>query len=98
MTFPYLVIYHVTFPTYFVDHYIPSGKRPENGKALQLINKALSIPKHVPFEFLLRGEILRTTIGEWCVAKGVGEVRNSVFYAYRVAEHDTRRKRWKSNI
>jgi ribosome biogenesis protein len=41
----------------------------------QLINKALSLPKPVPFDFLVRGEILRTSLGEWCTEKGVGEVR-----------------------
>jgi ribosome biogenesis protein YTM1 len=37
----------------------------------QLINKALSLPKHVPFDFLVRGEILRVSLREWCVEKGV---------------------------
>ncbi|THH31733.1 hypothetical protein EUX98_g2461 [Antrodiella citrinella] len=39
----------------------------------QLVNKSLSLPQPVPFEFLVRGEILRTTLGEWCEEKGVGE-------------------------
>ncbi|TRM67126.1 WD40-repeat-containing domain protein [Schizophyllum amplum] len=39
----------------------------------QLINKALSLSKPVPFDFLVRGEVLRTTIGEWCAEHGVGE-------------------------
>ncbi|KAI0943076.1 hypothetical protein AcV7_002319 [Taiwanofungus camphoratus] len=39
----------------------------------QLVNKALSLPKPVPFDFLVRGEILRGTLGEWCSEKGVGE-------------------------
>ncbi|KIP02570.1 hypothetical protein PHLGIDRAFT_78957 [Phlebiopsis gigantea 11061_1 CR5-6] len=39
----------------------------------QLVNKALSLDKPVPFDFLVRGEILRTTLGEWCTEKGVGE-------------------------
>lgn len=41
----------------------------------QLVNKALSLPKPIPFEFLLRGEILRGTLTEWCTENGVGEVR-----------------------
>lgn len=41
----------------------------------QLVNKALSLPKPIPFEFLVRGEILRGTLAEWCAEKGVGEVR-----------------------
>lgn len=40
----------------------------------QLVNKALSLPKPIPFDFLVRGEILRTTLGEWCAEKGIGEV------------------------
>ena len=40
----------------------------------QLVNKALSLPKPIPFEFLVRGEILRGTLAEWCTEKGVGEV------------------------
>ncbi|OCH94645.1 WD40 repeat-like protein [Obba rivulosa] len=39
----------------------------------QLVNKALSLPKPLPFDFLVRGEILRGTLGEWCAEKGVGE-------------------------
>ncbi|KAI0325842.1 WD40 repeat-like protein [Cubamyces sp. BRFM 1775] len=39
----------------------------------QLVNKALSLPKPIPFEFLVRGEILRGTLAEWCAEKGVGE-------------------------
>ncbi|KAH9924967.1 WD40 repeat-like protein [Epithele typhae] len=39
----------------------------------QLVNKALSLPKPIPFEFLVRGEILRATLAEWCAEKGMGE-------------------------
>jgi ribosome biogenesis protein YTM1 len=42
----------------------------------QLVNKALALPKPVPFDFILSGEILRNSIGEWCAEKGVGEVRS----------------------
>lgn len=41
----------------------------------QLVNKALSLTTPVPFDFLVRGEILRGTLVEWCHEKGVGEVR-----------------------
>lgn len=40
----------------------------------QLINKALDLPKPIPFDFLVRGEVLRTTLREWCAEKGIGEV------------------------
>ncbi|KAI0771278.1 ribosome biogenesis protein YTM1 [Trametes elegans] len=39
----------------------------------QLVNKALSLPKPIPFEFIVRGEILRGTLAEWCAEKGIGE-------------------------
>lgn len=40
----------------------------------QLVNKALSLVQPVPFDFLVRGEILRTTLADWCAENGVGEV------------------------
>lgn len=43
----------------------------------QLVNKALSLAKPIPFDFLVRGEILRTTLEEWCTEKGIGEVSAS---------------------
>ncbi|KZT08219.1 WD40 repeat-like protein [Laetiporus sulphureus 93-53] len=39
----------------------------------QLVNKALSLSKPIPFDFLVRGEILRGSLGEWCAEKGIGE-------------------------
>ncbi|TFK18608.1 ribosome biogenesis protein YTM1 [Coprinopsis marcescibilis] len=39
----------------------------------QLVNKALDLAKPVPFDFLVKGEILRTSISEWCAENGVGE-------------------------
>ncbi|KAG5643613.1 ribosome biogenesis protein ytm1 [Asterophora parasitica] len=39
----------------------------------QLVNKALALPKIVPFDFLVKGEILRTSLGEWGAEHGVGE-------------------------
>lgn len=41
----------------------------------QLVNKALSLERPVPFDFLVRGQMLRGTIQEWCAENGVGEVR-----------------------
>lgn len=46
----------------------------------QLVNKALSLAKPIPFDFLVRGEILRTSLGEWCAEKGVGEVSQSCLW------------------
>ncbi|ESK87855.1 microtubule-associated protein ytm1 [Moniliophthora roreri MCA 2997] len=49
---------------------------PTNWKRFQLsqlINKALSLPKPVPFDFLIRGEVLRTSLAQWCQEHGVGE-------------------------
>ncbi|KAJ3516179.1 hypothetical protein NLJ89_g1287 [Agrocybe chaxingu] len=39
----------------------------------QLVNKALSLETPVPFDFLVRGEVLRGTLNEWCAEHGVGE-------------------------
>jgi len=39
----------------------------------QLINKSLALPQPTPFDFLIRGQILRCTIAEWCAANGVKE-------------------------
>jgi ribosome biogenesis protein len=44
----------------------------------QLINKTLSLWQPVPFDFLVRGEVLRASLGEWCTEKGIGEVRSIV--------------------
>jgi ribosome biogenesis protein len=41
----------------------------------QLINKSLALSQPIPFDFLIRGEILRVTLEEWCADKGVGQVR-----------------------
>lgn len=40
----------------------------------QLVNKALSLVQPVPFDFIVRGEVLRTTLQEWCAEHSVGEV------------------------
>lgn len=69
----------------------------------QLVNKALSLTTPVPFDFLVRGEILRGTLAEWCHEKGVGEVRSVVSIGrsrntYAISINDPfacRRKRWK---
>ncbi|CCM01378.1 uncharacterized protein FIBRA_03428 [Fibroporia radiculosa] len=39
----------------------------------QLVNRALSLPSPIPFDFLVHGEILRGTLTEWCAEKGIGE-------------------------
>ena len=71
----------------------------------QLVNKALSLTTPVPFDFLVRGEILRGTLAEWCHEKGVGEVRfialagrSPDIYAVSVNESFAyRRKHWRLN-
>ena len=73
----------------------------------QLVNKALSLTVPVPFDFLVRGEILRGTLAEWCHEKGVGEVRFVMSTGRSPRTHAwfrlinclrCRRKRWKLNI
>ncbi|KAI0055481.1 WD40 repeat-like protein [Artomyces pyxidatus] len=39
----------------------------------QLVNKALALARVVPFDFLVRGELLRASLGEWAAERGVGE-------------------------
>lgn len=41
----------------------------------QLINKALSLSTPVPFDFLVKKEVLASSLGEWCAENGVAEVR-----------------------
>ena len=72
----------------------------------QLVNKALSLTTPVPFDFLVRGEILRGTLAEWCHENGVGEVcsvalADMFLNTYTVSVNDSvsrRRKHWKLNI
>lgn len=40
----------------------------------QLVNKTLSLTRVVPFDFLIHGEILKGSLGEWCAEKGLGVV------------------------
>lgn len=71
----------------------------------QLVNKALSLTTPIPFDFLVRGEILRGSLAEWCHEKGVGEVRFMASIerspdAFIVSLDDSfacRRKPWKLN-
>ena len=42
----------------------------------QLVNKALGLPRVVPFDFIIGVEILRGSLAEWTAGKGVGEVRS----------------------
>ncbi|KAK0211518.1 WD40-repeat-containing domain protein [Armillaria fumosa] len=39
----------------------------------QLINKALSLSTPVPFDFLVKKEVLASSLGEWCAENGVAE-------------------------
>jgi ribosome biogenesis protein len=41
----------------------------------QLVNKALGLSQIVPFDFLVRGEVLRGSLAEWAAEKMVGEVK-----------------------
>ncbi|KAG2749856.1 WD40 repeat-like protein [Suillus brevipes Sb2] len=54
----------------------------------QLINKALGLPKPIPFDFLAYGQILRTSLLEWRAEKGVGEIEyfESVMPPQRMSE------------
>jgi len=39
----------------------------------QLINQVLSLPQPIPFDFLMRGKVVKTSVGEWCAEHDVGE-------------------------
>ncbi|KAG9043803.1 ribosome biogenesis protein ytm1 [Tulasnella sp. UAMH 9824] len=39
----------------------------------QLINKVLALPQPVPFDFIVNGEMLRVSLGDWCLARGIEE-------------------------
>ncbi|KAG9018277.1 ribosome biogenesis protein ytm1 [Tulasnella sp. 427] len=39
----------------------------------QLINKVLALPQPVPFDFIVNGEMLRVSLGEWCLARTIEE-------------------------
>ncbi|KAI0700205.1 ribosome biogenesis protein YTM1 [Cytidiella melzeri] len=68
---PVLFTTQTTYPLPTQKFMIPASWR--RYQLSQLVNKALSLAKPVPFDFLVRGEILRTTLGEWCAEKGIGE-------------------------
>jgi ribosome biogenesis protein YTM1 len=40
----------------------------------QLINKVLDLPNPVPFDFIINGELLSNTVGEWCSERNIGEI------------------------
>ena len=40
----------------------------------QLVNKALSLLQPIPFDFLVRGELLRGSLAEWCNERGAAAV------------------------
>jgi ribosome biogenesis protein YTM1 len=39
----------------------------------QLVNKTLALPQPIPFDFLIKGQLLRGTIAEWCSENGIKE-------------------------
>lgn len=47
----------------------------------QLINKVLSLPNPVPFDFIINGELLASSVGEWCNEKNIGEVPEITLYS-----------------
>ena len=60
----------------------------------QLINKVLSLPQPIPFDFLIKGEVVRASIGEWCAEHGIGEVCVSCSRTVeRCADRGQRRKK-----
>ncbi|KAM6498980.1 Ribosome biogenesis protein YTM1 [Amanita muscaria] len=68
---PVIFTTQTSFPLPYQKFFIPTSWRRYH--LSQLVNKALSLSKIVPFDFLVKGEILRTSLGEWCAEHGVGE-------------------------
>ena len=69
---PVFLTTHTQYPLPSQKYMIPTTWK--RYQLSQLVNKALSLDKPVPFDFLVKGEILRTSLSEWCVENGVGEV------------------------
>lgn len=46
----------------------------------QLVNKALALPSPVPFDFLARGSLLRTSLEEWIETSGAGTVSHAASF------------------
>jgi ribosome biogenesis protein YTM1 len=59
---------------------IPSESDWKRYQLSQLINKALDLPKPIPFNFLVHGKIFRISLLEWCAEKGIGEVSEVTSY------------------
>ncbi|GJJ08111.1 hypothetical protein Clacol_002319 [Clathrus columnatus] len=69
---------HPAFFTTKTEHVLPAQKYfiPDSWRRYQLsqlINKVLSLDQSIPFDFLIRGEVLRGSIAEWCAEHGIGE-------------------------
>ena len=69
---PVFLTTHTQYPLPTQKYMIPTTWK--RYQLSQLVNKALSLDKPVPFDFLVKGEILRTSLSEWCAENGVGEV------------------------
>jgi ribosome biogenesis protein YTM1 len=72
LSLPAVFITQTQYPLPSQKFMIPASWR--RYQLSQLVNKALGLAKPVPFDFLLKGEILRGSLGEWCKENGAGEV------------------------
>lgn len=75
---PVFLTTHTQYPLPTQKYMIPTTWK--RFQLSQLVNKALSLDKPVPFDFLVKGEILRSSLSEWCAENGVGEV--SIHYLF----------------
>ncbi|KAF9262668.1 WD40 repeat-like protein [Marasmius fiardii PR-910] len=68
---PIILITQTAYPLPTQKYMIPMNWK--RFQLSQLVNKSLSLSRPVPFDFLIRGEVLRTSLAEWCAENGVGE-------------------------
>ena len=85
------------YPLPYQKYMIPTTWR--RYQLSQLVNKALSLVKPVPFDFLSKGEIIRGSLAEWCSEHGVGEVHFFFLFAHAHSNgRKYRKKLLKSSI
>lgn len=69
---PVTLTTHTAYPLPTQKYLIPTSWKRYH--LSQLVNKALSLSQPIPFDFIIRDQILKTSLGEWCSENNVGEV------------------------
>ncbi|KAF7762405.1 hypothetical protein Agabi119p4_8998 [Agaricus bisporus var. burnettii] len=68
---PVTLTTHTAYPLPTQKYLIPTSWKRYH--LSQLVNKALSLSQPIPFDFIIRDQILKTSLGEWCSENNVGE-------------------------